>query len=148
MVENIFNFLQLTERIATSGQPTEEQLGTIARDGYELVLNLALSGTDYALADEAGIVRDLGMKYIQIPVLWDNPIPEDFKCFVGVMEEYQDKKIYVHCAANMRVSVFMALYRILEEGWECEDAFVDVNKIWEPNDIWQTYIKVMLSQEA
>ena len=36
----IYNYRQLSERIATSGQPTEAQLAAIAAAGYPVVVNL------------------------------------------------------------------------------------------------------------
>lgn len=145
MLEEIYNFLQLSDRIATSGQPDEEQLMEIGRARYEAVINLALTGTDYALEDEAGLVRSLGMKYIHIPVIWENPTPEDLDAFMDTMDSLQGKKVYVHCVANMRVSAFMALYRILRLGWDLERAMQDVHKIWEPNERWAAFIQQVLN---
>ena len=145
MPEEIYNFLQLSDRIATSGQPDEEQLMEIGRARYEAVINLALTGTDYALEDEAGLVRSLGLKYIHIPVIWENPTPEDLDAFMDTMDSLQGKKVYVHCVANMRVSAFMALYRILRLGWDLERAMQDVHKIWEPNERWAAFIQQVLN---
>ena len=144
-VNGIYNFLKLEDRIGTSGQPTEEQLGYISDAGYEIVINLALTGTEYALEDEAGLVQDLGMDYVHLPVIWQDPTPVDFERFVEVLNIFQEKKIFVHCAANMRVSVFMALYRILLKDWEREAALSEVHKIWEPNDTWSAFMDLMLS---
>jgi protein tyrosine phosphatase (PTP) superfamily phosphohydrolase (DUF442 family) len=142
----IYNFLQLSETIATSGQPTEKQLELISQAGYEVVLNLGLIDAEYSLKDEAGIVRDLGLKYVHIPVAWEDPKGEDYKDFVSVMEKYHEKMVFVHCAANMRVSVFIALYRILILGWEEDLAFVDVHRIWKPNAIWSAFIQKVLKE--
>jgi uncharacterized protein (TIGR01244 family) len=146
MLERIYNFIQLSEEIATSGQPTAEQLKNIAQAGFEIVINLGLTGTDYALADEEGWVRQLGMSYIHVPVLWEAPTRENLEAFFSVLEEHKSKRIFVHCAANMRVSVFMALYRILRLGWTCERAFEDVRKIWEPDGQWSAFIEDILGQ--
>ena len=146
-METIYNYHQLTDKIATSGQPTTEQLGWIAQAGYKVVVNIALIGTEYSLENEVGIVHDLGMIYIHLPVIWEDPTAEDFECFAATLKEHQDKKIFVHCAANMRVSVFMALYRILQLGWEIDLAFAEVFKIWEPNATWRAFIELMLNQE-
>jgi protein tyrosine phosphatase (PTP) superfamily phosphohydrolase (DUF442 family) len=146
MLGEIYNFLQLSENIATSGQPTENQLELISQAGYEVVLNLGLIDAEYALEDEARIVHDLGLKYFHIPVAWKDPKREDFELFVSVMEKYHEKMVFVHCAANMRVSVFMALYRILNLGWKEDLAFVDVHKIWKPNAIWAAFIQKVLKE--
>jgi protein tyrosine phosphatase (PTP) superfamily phosphohydrolase (DUF442 family) len=144
MLEDIYNFLQLSEDIATSGQPTKDQFTDIAEAGYEVVINLGLTKSDYALQDEAVLVRHLGMEYVHIPVIWEMPNSENLDEFLTTMDELQGKKIFIHCAANMRVSVFMALYRVRSLRWKLERAMEDVRKIWEPNAIWTTFIQQML----
>ena len=140
MLKEIYNYLSLTESIATAGQPTEGQIAAIAENGYEVVINLGLADAEYALKDEGAMVRALGMQYIHLPVIWERPTKLDLERFFKVIKANQDKKVFIHCAANMRVSVFMALYRILRLGWSSEKAFEEVKRIWTPNDIWQMFI--------
>ena len=141
---DIYNFLTLSDSIATSGQPTEEQFSAIQASGYELVVNLALPESPNALPDEKKVVEDRGMKYIHIPVVWDNPTIEDVAHFFSVMKANADKKKFVHCAANMRVSVFMYLYRRFHEQVSAEDAKNDLYKIWVPNENWQKFIEQVI----
>ncbi len=69
-LENIYNFLQISDRLGTSGQPTEEQFSDIKNAGYQTVINLALTNSSNALSDEPEIVENNGMEYIHIPVIW------------------------------------------------------------------------------
>ena len=140
MLKEIYNYLSLTESIATAGQPTEGQIAATAENGYEVVINLGLADAEYALKDEGAMVRALGMQYIHLPVIWERPTKLDLERFFKVIKANQDNKVFIHCAANMRVSVFMALYRILRLGWSSEKAFEEVKRIWTPNDIWQMFI--------
>jgi len=140
-LNTIYNFLSLSAKLATSGQPLEEELEYISKAGFEVVINLALSDAEYSLADEEGSVTKLGMEYIHIPVIWQSPTSDDLDKFFDVMEKYKNKKLFVHCAANMRVSSFVALYRVIKEGWDYSDAVNDVYKIWNPNDIWSDFIR-------
>lgn len=142
----IYNFLGLSEKLATAGQPMEEELEYVSKAGYEVVINLALSDADYSLADEEGSVTKLGMEYIHIPVIWQNPRSDNLDEFFDVMEKYKNKKLFVHCAANMRVSSFIALYRVIKEGWSYSDAINDVYKIWRPNKVWSDFISRELSR--
>ncbi len=41
-LENIYNFLPLSEKIGTSGQPNPEDFDSIKTAGYEIIINLAL----------------------------------------------------------------------------------------------------------
>jgi len=146
MLEDIYNFLKLSDEIATSGQPTEIQLVEIGQAGYQVIINLALSGTEYALADERALVEALGMQYIHLPVVWESPTLADLSAFCALMDANQDKKVFVHCVANMRVSAFIALYRILRLGWEADEAFHSMECIWTPEGWWHEFIIEAISQ--
>jgi hypothetical protein len=57
------------------------------------------------------------------------------------MQSKENEKIFIHCVLNMRVSIFVYLYRVhfLHEAHEV--AYPDVLKIWEPDQIWQSFMK-------
>jgi protein tyrosine phosphatase (PTP) superfamily phosphohydrolase (DUF442 family) len=139
-IEDIYNFLKLSDAIATSGQPTPEQFQAIKEAGYQVIVNLALPESSNALKDEKQIVESQGMQYVHIPVVWEKPTIENVTEFFSVMEANADKQVFVHCAANMRVSAFIYLYRRVHEGISDEDAKKDLQKIWIPNEIWQNFI--------
>ena len=147
-VEAIRNYRSISDRISTSGMPTEGQLAKIARAGFEVVLNLDQLNSGHALPDERGIVEALGLTYRQIPVIWDNPTHENLVEFREAMAQYADRRVFVHCVANARVSIFVALYRILELGWARDDAVQGVHSIWEPNETWQRFIESELSTRS
>jgi protein tyrosine phosphatase (PTP) superfamily phosphohydrolase (DUF442 family) len=55
------------------------------------------------------------MAYVHIPVNFKAPTSQDFRAFCRVMEAFEDRPVFVHCAANMRVSAFVFLYRVLRQ---------------------------------
>lgn len=138
-VEHIINFLQISDLLATAGQPTIEQYPAIAAAGYRVVINLALTDSPNALLDEGSIARNLGLDYIQIPVIWDDPTLANFQEFSRAVDTHSESKIFVHCAANKRVSAFVYLYRVFQ-GVDTQIAQRDLAKIWTPNEIWQSFI--------
>ncbi|HLP88612.1 MAG TPA: protein tyrosine phosphatase family protein [Nostocaceae cyanobacterium] len=144
-IEEIYNFLQITPKIATAGQPSIDQFSEIQKSEYQVVLSLLPTESTHYLPEEKQIVESLGMEYINIPVMWENPTLADLQKFFQVMEANQDKNIFVHCAANMRVSAFMYLYRCLKEGMNEEEAKIDLEKIWLPNQVWQKFIDVAMA---
>jgi protein tyrosine phosphatase (PTP) superfamily phosphohydrolase (DUF442 family) len=141
----IYCYRRISDTIATAGQPTSEQLRTIAAQGFRVIINLGLKDADYALPDEQGLVESLGLIYEPIPVLWEQPTTQDFEQFTDCMNRHKDKKLFVHCAANKRVSVFVALYRILEQSSPSEQAFHDLEAVWTPNEIWQSFVEQVLN---
>ena len=78
-----------------------------------------------------------GMTYIHIPVDFGTPELSDVKMFFDVMEANQDRKLFVHCIANMRASAFVYLYRTLVEDVPDEEARGDMDVVWDPADLQQ-----------
>ena len=140
-LENIYNYLKISDKIATAGQPSVEQFSHIKEAGYQVVINLALKDSSNALRNEKEIVETGGMQYIYIPVIWENPTEDKLQEFIQVMKTNVDKKVFVHCAANKRVSAFIYLYRRSQESIDEEIAKKDLDKIWVPNEIWQQFIQ-------
>jgi protein tyrosine phosphatase (PTP) superfamily phosphohydrolase (DUF442 family) len=140
-LESICNFLPLSDRLATAGQPTEEQFAAIKAAGYQVVVNLALPSSTNAIAHEQNIVEALGMRYIHIPVVWENPTLTDVEQFFDVMNANIHNSVFVHCAMNMRVSAFMYLYQRIHNHVSEQNAKAELEKIWTPNETWQTLIQ-------
>jgi len=142
----LINFRRYGERIATAGQPRPEHFPVLALAGYEAVINLATEASSNALPEEETLWAEQGIRYCHIPVQWDQPTPEDFDRFTALMQELQGRKLFVHCALNMRVSVFMFLHRVLNLGESKDAARADLQQMWTPNEIWQAYIERMLQR--
>lgn len=144
-LENIYNYLKISDRIATSGQPSIEEFLHIKQAGYQVIINLALIDSSNALPNEKEIVENHGMQYIHIPVIWENPTEENLQEFIQVMRTNADKKIFVHCAANKRVSAFMYIFRRFQEDISDDEAKNDLNKIWVPNQVWEQFIQLSMN---
>lgn len=145
MTSDVLNFVPINERLGTGGQPTPAQLADLAREGFEVVINLALPTSDNAITNEAELVTRAGLSYVHIPVKFDAPTAADFELFRGVMRTLAGRKVFVHCALNMRVSAFVYLYRILEEQAPVPSAAADLHRIWEPDTIWRNFIQSTLA---
>jgi protein tyrosine phosphatase (PTP) superfamily phosphohydrolase (DUF442 family) len=140
-ITDIRNFLVIDERLATAGQPTEEQLRDVAADGFAAVVNLGLLDPKYCLPDEAGLVAALGMANRHIPVKFDAPTVDDIRAFVAAMDERAGVKTLVHCAANYRVTTFVSLYGELRLGWPRSRADEVARRVWAPNETWLAFIE-------
>ncbi|MEY2856869.1 MAG: hypothetical protein RLZZ74_1181 [Cyanobacteriota bacterium] len=141
MIQTIRDYYQISDRLATSGQPTPQQFAFIAQAGYQVVINLATSNSTNALAEEGIIVTDLGIIYVQIPVIWDEPKLKDVEIFFKIMESFDGEKVWVHCAKNMRVSCFIYFWQKYVLHLSEEQASYPMNQIWQPSGVWQTLIE-------
>ena len=138
-LDGIYNFLSLTDRVATAGQPTEAEIAAVKEAGYEAVINLLPADSPNALPEEAEIVAALGLEYVHIPVDWASPQTADAERFFDVMDSYRGRRVFVHCAANMRVSAFLYLYRTLRQHVPPAVAVGDLRRVWTPNETWQRF---------
>jgi protein tyrosine phosphatase (PTP) superfamily phosphohydrolase (DUF442 family) len=143
-LSEIYNYRAVGGRLGTGGQPTEDQFQAIRAAGFKAVINLALPTSDNALAHEGSIVTGLGMSYVHIPVDFKSPAAQDFRCFCHVLEAFDDKRVFVHCAANMRVSAFVFLYRVLHQGVSVSEAGADLQAIWQPDQVWSRFMEKQL----
>ena len=147
-VEHILNYLPISDTLGTAGQPARQQFADIRAAGYDLVINLAMSDSPSALPDEAAVVAALGMEYVRIPVVWENPTQSDLERFFEVMLANQKARTFVHCALNMRVSVFVCLYRVLHQGVPLVVAEEALLKIWQPDAVWSGFMRESLARHG
>lgn len=137
---DIYNYLPIANLYATSGQPSEAQFQLIKDAGYDTVINLApTSVLENSVIEEAALLSQLGMNYVHIPVDFKNPTEEDFQSFVESLGN--SDKVWVHCAANMRVSAFTYRYRTTVLGDDKAEAAADLSKIWQPMGVWSDFIE-------
>jgi len=141
-IHSILNFIQLTPRIGTAGQPTLQQFSDIVDEGYQVVLNLALHDSDNAIAEEGSLVASLGMTYIHMPIDFENPTAQHAKQFNRLMSALDTSRVFVHCAMNLRVSAFMLLYLKYVEGLTQEAATSPLIEKWTPRmtPVWKEFL--------
>lgn len=122
MIESIYNFKKISPLWATGGQPDEDELHEIGQAGFEVVINLGRDKTDYAIPEEKNILALYGIKYYHLPVSFQAPQIEHYQEFAKILRSISDKKVFIHCAANKRVSVFIALYQMIETKLPFQEA--------------------------
>lgn len=144
-LKKIVNFYQIDENIGTSGQPETEQFKDISTEGYEIVINLALSDSPNAIKNENNIISKLNMVYVHIPVDFKAPSLDDLELFFKQMKKYKNKKIFVHCVMNWRVSVFMYLYHTIKCHMPIMEAHGHIDTVWQPEPVWQDFIENTLN---
>src|SRR4051812_7882709 len=146
-LSEIYSFCAVGAKLGTAGQPTPEQLRVVREAGFEAVINLALPTSDDALPNEGSVVTGLGMAYVHIPVDFKAPTSQDFRAFSRVMEAFEERPVFVHCAANMRVSAFVFLYRVLCQRVSIPEAEQDLHSIWQPDEVWTRFIEEQLKSQ-
>jgi RimJ/RimL family protein N-acetyltransferase len=142
------NTYAVDDSLWTSGQLSLGDIERLPGYGIEAVVNLAPPSSSNALPAEAEAVTALGLPYVQIPVPWEAPELRHLEQFFGVMDAFAGRRVWVHCAKNMRVSAFVYLWRRLRRAEPEGAARYPMAEVWEPNDTWRAFIDRALQQDS
>jgi protein tyrosine phosphatase (PTP) superfamily phosphohydrolase (DUF442 family) len=140
-MRGIYHFHKVSDDLACAGQPTEEQLKQLANENYRVIVNLGLLNTRYALPDEAGLIKELGIEYHHIPVNFEKPQLTELTDFITFMKQHAGEKTMVHCAANYRASVFTGLYLLAAGEMDKQEMEDFIDDIWQPNTVWKQFLE-------
>jgi protein tyrosine phosphatase (PTP) superfamily phosphohydrolase (DUF442 family) len=139
-MNSIYNFHEVSDQLACSGQPTADQLKQLAAENYKVIINLGLPNTKYSLPDEAASVKAADMDYCHIPVVFEDPKVSELADFIKFMQSQDDQKTLVHCAANYRASAFTGLYLFAMDKLDEKQMRSFIEDVWKPDAVWQQFI--------
>jgi protein tyrosine phosphatase (PTP) superfamily phosphohydrolase (DUF442 family) len=146
-LDQIRAYVPISDNLATSGQITVDQIADIKAAGFEVIVNLATARREQN-GEEGFAVAEAGLTYINIPVVWEEPTMRDLDMFFSVMRANEDRKVFVHCFANMRASAFTYLYRTQELNIDPVEAKKAMDAVWDPNsqEQWAEFIQRALER--
>jgi uncharacterized protein (TIGR01244 family) len=108
-------FVSVGDDMFIGGQPTEKALRELRAKGVTTVVNLRMPEEMARVGfDEAALVKELGIKYVYIPMRGsaENPYgPKELDTFAAAMAS-ADAKVLLHCTVAFRASHLWAAYLI------------------------------------
>ncbi len=120
-LSTIRNYRRISEQVSTAGQPTVEELEKVKAAGFKTVINFR-QPAEYDAAAEGAKLKELGLRYIHIPVVYREPKDEQADEFLKVMADPQIYPVFIHCTVSLRVGMMWAIRRVLVDGWKYEAA--------------------------
>jgi protein tyrosine phosphatase (PTP) superfamily phosphohydrolase (DUF442 family) len=140
----VMNYHRVDDRLVTGGHLIDGGLAKLQEQGIKVVIDLR----DHPPAGEEERLAEYGIKWINVPVEWREPLAGDFDRFSSVMRENEDVHVMVQCAANYRASALTYLYQVVVDGVPEAQARQDLDAIWNPdeNDTWRAYIEDIKSR--
>ncbi len=147
-LSDIKNYREYSPTFSSAGQPLTEQFELLKREGFERIVYIAFNNSRGAVENEDQIVKELGMDYVQVPVVWEKPLKSDFYAFAGAMQQEPDKKTLLHCQANYRASAFAFLYRVIYQDVAIAEAKAAMNSMWQPDETWKKLIFEVLEEQG
>ena len=120
-VSGVANACQILPNVITGGQPTGDQLKALKEAGGSIVLDLR-DPMEPRPVDEAALVRQLGMEYVNIPVRAGSLDDTTLEHILAVLRGAGDRTVFFHCGSGSRVGGALIPYFILDQGLEDQDA--------------------------
>ncbi|MGH8460618.1 MAG: beta-lactamase hydrolase domain-containing protein [Stenotrophobium sp.] len=107
-------------RIITGGRPAFEHFAALKALGVTTVVNLCPPG-EACTYDEAALMRQLGMRYVNIPVAGPGDLTADSARSLHEAIDV-DGEVLVHCASSNRVGALFALKARHVDGKNVEES--------------------------
>jgi len=125
-------FASVGSDLFIGGQPTEQALRDLKAKGVTTVINLRMPEEMKQIGfDEAGLVKELGMNYVHIPMRGsvENPYgPKQLDQFAAAIAS-ADGKVLLHCTVAWRASHIWAAYLIRDRGVPAATAIAQTRSI-------------------
>ena len=125
-------FVSVGDDMFIGGQPTEKALRELKGKGVTTIVNLRMPEEMAQVGfDEAALAKELGIKYVHIPMRGtaENPYgPKQLDIFAAAMAA-ADGKVLLHCTVAWRASHLWAAYLIRERMVPVETALTQTRLI-------------------
>ena len=114
------------DNLLITGQPTAAALRELKRQGYTTVINLRTPAEMARIGfDEPALVRELGMRYVYLPMRGDTEFPYTpaaVTAFARALEEAEGSKVLLHCTVAWRASHLWAAYLVAHKKMSVAEA--------------------------
>ena len=117
----------IADGLYRGGQPERDGFRYLKNNGIKTVINLRTEN------DEEAIVKDLGMKYVHIPISikpWSGIPSAAIVEYFKVLNDPANYPIFFHCRRGAdRTGALAGFYRIAVQGWEPKKAYTEARQI-------------------
>ena len=125
-------FVSIGDDMFIGGQPTEKAIRELKAKGVTTIVNLRMPEEMAKVGfDEAALAKELGIKYVHIPMRGtpENPYgPKQLDTFAEAMSS-ADGKVLLHCTVAWRASHLWAAYLIRERKVPVATALAQTRQI-------------------
>lgn len=107
--------------LVIASQPTQDALAEVAKKGFKTVISTR--GVDELDWDEAGLVEQLGMRYVSIPMGRPlNEISDDQVAQLDQALKEADGPVFLHCGSGNRAAGLWTAWLVENKGMEQREA--------------------------
>lgn len=124
----IRNFLQVSPEFCTGGQPRPEHFAKLKANGVKAVLNLR-TPEEHRASEEQAAAEQAGLKYFNVPGVFTAPQDAQVDAFLRLTDAPENRPMFIHCAAAVRVGGFWLIRRVVRDGWGWDAAVTEARKV-------------------
>jgi tyrosine-protein phosphatase SIW14 len=123
---SIKNFGRVNDHYYRGSQPGAEEVAQLKRLGIRTVIDLRKDN----VREEADWVKGLGMQYLNIPLKASvPPTEEQTSYFLSIVNNPANWPVYIHCKGGRhRTGALTAVYRITQDGWTADQAYLEMKE--------------------
>jgi uncharacterized protein (TIGR01244 family) len=135
-VAGIRNFSRVDHTTGFGGATHPAAMTGLKNDGFASVINLRLAsekGVDIDAGRNAA--QAAGLKYIHMPFDAASLDPKLVDNFLAAVGDPANQPVYVHCGSATRVAALWMIKRVLEDGWEIDEAGEEAGVIASKPDV-------------
>jgi protein tyrosine/serine phosphatase len=131
------NFHEVYPYLYRGGEPTEAGMSQLKTKGVGTIIDLRAK-TEQEIA-EAKIAKQLGFKYINLPMTSEAPTPAQINKVLSSIEDAKKKHmngdthsaVFVHCAhGSDRTGCMIGIWRVSRDGWDYPTAYKEMRKYY------------------
>jgi uncharacterized protein (TIGR01244 family) len=122
------NYVELSARIGTGGQPDQTGIKQLVEKGYKTIINIRTLSEEADLAGEEKLALQLGLRYYMVPFGGQEPQEEQALAFNTLLSALKEEKVFIHCGSGNRVGSLLMIYFTLEEGMPMDKAEQEAKK--------------------
>jgi protein tyrosine/serine phosphatase len=122
MARVISNFEVVSQELWRGAQPSEKAIAKLAENGVKTIVDLRYKGRGGD--EESQVAQKNGIKYVNIPLGFENPSVEDVAKFMAIVSQPANQPVFVHCRQGAdRTGAAVGIFRILHDRWSFAQAY-------------------------
>ena len=131
----------------TSEQPSLAQLELIKAYGVNSIINVALNDEEHQLDRQDRLCLELGLQYVQLPLLCDNPSSEQAILILDLIDHLvQEHTLWLYSNRPQLVACLMYIYRQFYMDIDLATAHEHLHDVWEPDETATGFMHAMSLQ--
>ena len=127
--EGLPQFAQVDEGLYRGGQPSQEGLRWLAKQGVKTIVSLREPHKEQAAERE--LAEQLGLRWVNLPIypVW-RPTEGQIQQFLTLAQDPTRRPLFVHCEhGKNRAGLMVAIYRRVHDGWSVQQAYGEARSL-------------------